>query len=377
MAELFFWTSAAWVLWTYAGYPIAIRMIGIVRRKRIVEGESTPSLTVVIAAYNEVEHIAATVRNKLGQDYPADRVRIIVVSDASDDGTDEAVQGIADSRVVLLRQESRQGKTAALNRAVELADSDLIVFSDANSHYEQGTLRALAAVFEDPSVGYATGKMIYGNPDGSVVGDGCTGFMRYENWLREQETLSGSIVGVDGGVDAVRRGLYEPMRPDQLPDFVLPLSVVAAGYRVVYQPAAVLKENALSDSGHEFRMRVRVSLRAFWALWDMRKLFNPLRYPMFSVQLLSHKALRYLAFVPLLALLILSVVLYDAALIYKIALFAQAAFWLLAGLACLTEFGRLTGWPYYFAILNVAAAVAFFRFIRGEKQIIWRPRGGT
>src|SRR5262249_53320633 len=148
--------------------------------------------------------------------------------------------------------------------------------------------RNLVAPFADPNVGYVTGRMHYVDASGSVIGDGCTAYMRYENWLRAQETLIGSIVCVDGGVDAVRRALCEPMRPDQLPDLVLPLAVVRQHRRVVFAQQAILEEEALSDASAEYRMRVRVALRAFWALLDQRALLNPLRYPLFGWQLLSH-----------------------------------------------------------------------------------------
>ncbi len=127
--------------------------------------------------------------------------------------------------------------------------------------------------------------MRYVDPQGSLVGDGCTAYMRYENALRALETLTGSIVGVDGGVDAVRRTLYQPMHPEQLPDLVLPLCVVEQGYRVVFAPDAILEEETLSTPSAEYHMRVRVALRAFWALRDKRGLLNPLRYPLFSWQL--------------------------------------------------------------------------------------------
>ena len=138
-------------------------------------------------------------------------------------------------------------------------------------------------------------------PHGSLVGDGCTAYMRYENKLRSWESAVGSVVGADGGVDAVRRSLYRPMRFDQLPDFVLPLSVVEQGYRAVYVPEAVLEEETLASEAAEYRMRVRVALRALWALWDKRALLNPVRFPLFSWQLASHKLLRYLSFAPLAA----------------------------------------------------------------------------
>ncbi len=177
---------------------------------------------------------------------------MIVISDASDDGTDEIVGRVASEhpgRVRLLRQEPREGKTAALNLAVPQARGEIVVFADANSIYGPDALRRLARNFADPAVGYVTGKMVYVNPDGSLVGDGCSAYMKLENWLRAQETRIGSVVGVDGGVDAVRRRLYRPMRADQLPDFVLPLAVVEQGARVVYEPDALLTEHALVERG--------------------------------------------------------------------------------------------------------------------------------
>ncbi len=375
--EIVFWTMVGWLVWVYAGYPVVIHLLSRVIPKSVRGKKITPSVSVLIAAYNEVDCIAATIANKLEQDYPEDCLEIIVVSDASDDGTDQEVAAFEDKRVRMLRQSQRQGKTAALNRAAAAANGDVLLFSDANSLYEPGAIRALVSCFADSDVGYVTGKMIYGNPDGSVVGDGCTGYMRYENWLRYSETQLGSIVGVDGGIDAVRTSLYQPMRDDQLPDFVLPLSVVLNGFRVVYQPQAILKETALSDASDEFRMRVRVSLRALWALWDMRALLNPFVYPLFSFQLLSHKVLRYLAFIPLLSLPVLTVGLLDVALVYVVALLAQTVFWFLSLVGWRGWGGRLAGWPFYLCALNLASAVAFTRFIRGKKQILWQPRGGA
>ena len=237
--------------------------------------------------------------NKLSQDYPPERLEVIVVSDGSTDRTDVIVRSLAEhseGRLKFLRQEPRQGKTQALNRAVPHASGDILVFADANSIYAPNALRALVRNFADPSIGYVTGKMIYTNLGGDGIGGGCSLYMRYENQLRALETKVGSVVGVDGGIDAVRRELYVPMRHDQLPDFMLPLSVVEQGKRVVYEPNAVLYESALAGVADEFQMRVRVALRALWVLYDKRQLFNPFRFPLFAWQLFSHKLLRYAAF---------------------------------------------------------------------------------
>ena len=249
-------------------------VLSVLRNRKIKKENVEPAVTILIAAYNEEDAISPTIANKLALDYPREKIEILVISDGSTDNTDEAVKQFQTDGVCLLRQDPRAGKTAALNLAVEHAKGEILVFSDANSIYAPDALRKLVGAFADEQVGYVTGKMIYTNPDGTTVGDGCTAYMKYENALRGVESKVGSVVGVDGGIDAVRKSLYRPMRPDQLPDFVLPLMVIEQGYRVVYEPNAILRESSLQDVSDEYRMRVRVALRAFWALRDMRHLLT-------------------------------------------------------------------------------------------------------
>lgn len=375
--EALFWISLGWLAYVYFGYPLVLSLLPA-RTKDITPHQTLPSVTVLIPAFNEAAHIRDTVNNKLTQDYPADKLRIIVISDESTDGTDELVKAIAeqDSRVTLLRQQPRQGKTAGLNLAMQQVDSDIVVFSDANSQFAPNALHELVTSFEDQSVGYVTGKMVY-TQDGSLVGDGCSAYMRYENWLRTLETRAGSVVGVDGGVDAIRRSLYQPMNPDQLPDFVQPLKVVSQGYRVAYCETALLNEEALNNSQSEFKMRVRVSLRALWALWDMRHLFDPARYGTFSWQLFSHKALRYLAFVPMATAFVSNALLSGSGAVYGLCFFGQLVCYGLAGYAQISKTdSRIAGLCNYFCLINLAAFVAFTNFVRGEKIVIWQPRVG-
>lgn len=338
------------------------------------------SVSIIISAYNEEKDIADTLRNKLALNYPRECMEIIVVSDGSEDRTDVIVQEYERDGVRLIRQEPRQGKTAALNRAVSEAGGDIIIFSDANSHWQKNAISMLLRSFEDPKVGYVTGKMVYTNPDGSLIGDGCSAYMKYENLLRKHESSFGSVIGVDGGIDAVRKELYRPMNPDQLPDFVLPLMVIAQGYSVKYEPQAILNEQVLTNQDTEFRMRVRVSLRALWAIHDMRQLLNPLRYPVISWQLLSHKLLRYLAWLPIASCLVVNLFLLGENGIYALLFIFQVLFYLMAAIGHLLR--NSTGVPvfvfapYYFILLNAAAAFALARYLRGEKQILWKPRSG-
>ena len=248
--ELLFWLSALLIVYIYIGYPILLRYLP--RRPPVQSAElnELPAVTILIPAFNEAAVIGQTIQNKLSQDYPSARLEIIVISDESEDATDDIVKEIAaqDSRVRLVRQVPRQGKTSGLNLAMPHANGEIVIFSDANSHYQSDAVRQLVNCFNDPEVGYVTGKMVYVNEEGNVIGDGCSAYMKYENHLRSLEANVSSVVGVDGGIDAIRKSLYQPMSADQLPDCVLPLKVITQGKRVIYCEKALLNEDSLSSS---------------------------------------------------------------------------------------------------------------------------------
>jgi cellulose synthase/poly-beta-1,6-N-acetylglucosamine synthase-like glycosyltransferase len=343
-------------------------------------GEYQPTVAVIIAAHNEAECIEQTIKNKLQQQYPTHLLKVIVVSDDSSDETDQIVEQLMsnNANLHLIQQVPRQGKTAALNRAYSLVSSDILVFSDANSMYELNALDELVKVFADPKVGYATGRMIYTDTCGVLVGDGVDAYMRFETFLWKSEMAVGSIVGVNGGIDAMRRELFEVMNVDQLPDFVLPLSVIERGYRVVYCPEAILHEEPLDNSSSEFKMRVRVSLRALWAIHDKRKLLNIKRFPMFTWQLISHKLMRYLSFLPLGLVVVLSILYAKASAasfvlaILVLAFFAMA----LAGFSGPGKKHAIFRYCHFFLLLNLANATASLMYVRGKKIVVWQPRLG-
>lgn len=384
LIEVGFWICLGLVFYIYAGYPVVVFLLARIIGRDVHKACIEPRVTVLIAAFNEEREIERTVLNKLSQDYPPDCLEVIVVSDGSTDRTDEIIEDLArrnKGRVRFLRQEPRQGKTQALNRAIAHGAADIVVFADANSIYAPDAIRQLVRNFADPSMGYVTGQMIYTNPDGSGIGEGSSAYMRYENQLRVLETRLNSVVGVDGGIDAIRRELYVPMRPDQLPDFVLPLSVVEQAKRVIYEPEALLYEPALSVAADEFRMRVRVSLRALWALHDKRTLLNPLHYPLFAWQLLSHKVLRYGAFLPLIGVFVCNVLIVGSHSLYLGIFVAQLAFYVCAALghwlSRLPAVPSKVLAPYYFVLLNLACAVALWKFMNRQKMVLWKPRVGN
>ncbi len=378
MIETLFLISIFIIFYIYAGYPFLALVVAHLHPRPVKKEEIEPKVTVLIAAFNEKDAIGLTIENKLALDYPREKLEILIVSDGSTDGTDDIVKSYSDHSVRLLRQEPRAGKTSALNMAVPAANGEIILFSDANSMYAPDALKKLVANFADPEVGYVTGKMIYADPDGTPIGEGCGAYMKYENALRAIETRLGSVVGVDGGIDAMRKALYRPMNPDQLPDFVQPLKVVKQGYRVVYEPEAILREQPLKKADDEYRMRVRVSLRAFWALFDMRKLLAPWQYPLFAWQLWSHKALRYLCFIFMVAAYAGNALLLGEGPIYRTVFALQNGAYFIAFFSPILERhglrSRVFTFARYFLLLNTAAAHAFGKFIIGKKQVMWTPR---
>lgn len=374
-----FWISAAGIIAAYAGYPAVLAAAAAVGGRRVAKADVFPSVSILIAAHNEETSIGATIANKLELDYPAGQLEVIVISDGSTDRTEEIVRGFAPRGVRLIVQNPRQGKTSGLNLAAAQALGDILVFSDANSMYRRDGLKHLVSNFADRTVGYVTGKMVYVDDSGSLIGSGCSAYMRYENVLRDLETRVGSVVGVDGGVDAVRKPLYEPMRADLLPDFVLPLRVVQKGFRVVYEPGALLMENSLTETSDEMRMRVRVILRSFHALWFMRALFNPMKSGFFAFQLFAHKALRYLVGVLQITTFGANAALAAGSHFYAALFGIQIVFYALAAGGFFFRRRTVSGllrYPYYLCLLNGAALMALWKFVRGEKITIWKPRKG-
>ena len=378
--EILFWISVFLVAYPFSIYPLLVLLLSLVRSRPVRRQEWEPTVTVLIPAYNEADCIAATVQNKLDQDYPRDKLQILVVSDGSSDGTDDIVRTFADRGVQLLRCELREGKAAALNEAITHANGEVVVFSDANSLFEKSAIRHMAENFFDPEVGYVTGALSYIAEGSTVSGSGAGAYIRYENLLRRAETHLGSIIGVNGGVDAIRRKLYVDTPKQLITDFVLPLTVMAGGYRVVFDPSVTSRETANTEIGSEFRMRVRVSLRALQGLAYMKRLLNPWRYPLASFCLISHKVLRYFAFFFMMIALACNIGLAFTETLYRYLLVLHLSGYMLAcvglssGLPAWLH--RLTVVPSYLLMSYAAFAAAVLKYLRGETMATWKPRAG-
>ncbi len=374
MMAVLFWTLTALVVYVYAGYPLLLALVGRIRARPTARGAIEPAVTLLISAFNEADVIAEKLHNSLSLDYPADRLQIVVISDASDDDTDAIVAGFAPQRVELLRMADRGGKTLGLNAAVPRARGDIIVFSDANAMYAHDVLRKLAANFADAAVGAVVGESTYTRPE--VESERTEGlYWQYETAIKRLESRIGSVVGGDGAIYAIRRTLYVPMRADALSDFVNPLQIVRGGHRCVYEPLARSYESAAKDFQREFRRKVRIVNRAWRALMTMRPLLNPFRHGFFAIELISHKLLRWLVPLLLVGVLATNLFLLRTAPIYTLTLVAQLALYALALLGYAMRrrerMPSILSVPYYFCLVNVASALGIFEAYRGKTYATW------
>ncbi len=376
-AELVFWMSAAALFYTYAGYPLLLVVMSSLCPRLVRRTNWTPSVTLIITAYNEERALAAKLEDTLALDYPQGSLEVIVASDCSSDRTDEIAREFGARGVRLHRQPERLGKTAAQNAAVEQASGEIIVFSDATTLYQRDVLRTLMPSFADPTVGCVTGRLIYTDSARSSVGHGTRSYWSYESFLRKHESSVCSMIGVCGCLYAVRRSAYVPLYHEACSDFVIATKMVEQGLRAVYEPAAVCSEETNIRANKELKTRVRIITQTFADLWRNRGMLNPFTSRFYAVELLSHKVMRYLVPLFLIAILAASAVLAPRSISFAFILTAQIGFYVAAGLAGLLErsglHSRLLAIPQYFVLGNLASVIAFYQFLRGERYMRWEP----
>ncbi len=375
--EAIFWLSVAAIGYAYVGYPVLLLLLSRLRPKPVKSGHWTPSVTVIIAAYNEERDLAAKLENTLALDYPPSHLEIIVTSDCSSDRTDEIARSFASRGVRLHRQEERHGKTAAQNAAVTKARGEIIVFSDATTHYRPDVLRLMIPAFADKSVGCVTGRVIYQDDKDSSVGTGTQSYWNYEFFLKKHESAICSLIGVCGCMYAVRASAYIPLYNEACSDFIIATTMVEQGLRAVYVPEAVCTEEPNRQAKKELAARVRIISQTFADLWRNRSVLNPFRTGFYAVQLWSHKLMRYLVPVFLIMIFIASAWLATRNAFYAAAFVMQVAFYLAALVSWILErlgvtFGLLA-LPQYFVITNLASLIAFVKFLTGERYTRWEP----
>jgi cellulose synthase/poly-beta-1,6-N-acetylglucosamine synthase-like glycosyltransferase len=354
-AELVFWIAVLIPLYAFAGYPLVLLGLGLALHREVKKAPIRPPVSLLIPAYNEARVIARKVENSLALEYPADRIEIVIVSDGSSDSTVDIARAVAWEKGVVrvLALPKNGGKVAALNAAVPELCGEIIVFSDASAMLAPDSVGRLVENFADPAVGAASGRYRVVKPNEVNIGGSEDTYWKYEGFLKAQESRLESTLGAHGHLHAIRKELY-PFPPAETinDDYVIPLSVLGRGFRAVYEPAALVYEEAREMTG--FGRRIRIMAGNLQQLRHLGQVLSPWRpLPLFFF--LSHKVVRLL--VPFAMVIALAANLWLLGWQpYRVLLCAQLLFYALAVFGLTGRLRpRALRLPFYFCMVNSAA----------------------
>lgn len=367
------------VVYNYAGYPLLVFLLNKLKNKKTPSGSRhLPSVSFIVAAYNEEDCIEEKILNSLEQDYPEQHIEYIFITDGSSDKTMEIILHYPQIR--LLHSPDRKGKSAALNRAVKEAKHDILIFSDANTILNPDAVRNITRHYSRPEVGGVAGekKVLNTSGSGGEVGAGEGMYWKYESALKQLDSDFYSVVGAAGELFSLRRSLYEPVAHEViLDDFIISMKVAQKGYRIVYEPQAYAMELPSFSMQDEQKRKVRIAAGGFQAM-QILGIGSFLRQPRLLFLYISHRVLRWtlsplsmaLAFV-----LNIALALGTDQMLYRVLFAAQALFYTMALVAGIT--GAKTGLfklfrlCYYFVFMNVSVVQGFFRHLRGKQSAAW------
>jgi biofilm PGA synthesis N-glycosyltransferase PgaC len=381
--KIFFWLSLFVVFYTFLGYGILLYIL--VRIRRIFKGkrippsldQDFPTLTLIIAAYNEESIIEEKISNTLGLSYPKEKLKLIFVTDGSTDRTPDLISTYGE--IKLMHKPERSGKILAMHRAMHEVDSDVVVYTDANTFLNKDALLLIARHYADPTVGAVSGekRVMQDAVSDATAGEGF--YWKYESALKKWDSELYSVVGAAGELFSVRHAVYTSVEPDTiLDDFMISMRIAQQGYRIIYEPEAYASELSSENIQEELKRKVRIAAGGIQSILRLKKLLNPLHYPMLSFQYISHRVLRWTVtpFLMILALILnFVIVIQGGNWLYQLILFAQVFFYSLA----------LAGWalerrkikvkalfvPYYFCMMNYAVLAGIRRYYKGTQSAAW------
>ena len=371
LAPLVFWISIAVPVYAYFGYPLVLMLLRAIIHRDVKKGPVEPSVSLLIPAYNEGDVIERKIQNSLALDYPADRLEIVVASDGSKDDTAEAARRLEDgTRVRVLAYPQNRGKIPTLNASVPELRGEIVVFSDAAAMLFPDSVRKLVSNFADPEVGAVSGLYKVVKADEVDIGKSEDFYWKYETFLKVQESRLASTLGGHGHLHAIRKDLYPFPPPGTInDDYVIPVSVLGKGYRAVYEPSAVVYEEAHEMTG--FGRRIRIMAGNIQQLREIGSLLWPLRaMPLFFF--LSHKVSRLLVPFAMVAALVANLFLLDQP-VYLTLFFLQAIFYLLAISGTIWQLKPKTLLlPFYFCMINVATFFGFYHALTSRRRMAWK-----
>lgn len=385
-AIISFWILIFIVFYAYAGYGIVL--YALVKLKRIIFSGTTwhnpefePDVTLFVAAYNERDYVRIKVENSLALDYPVNKLKLVWVTDGSDDGTPELLKSYP--RLEVHHQPERAGKIGAMNRGMKLVNTPIVIFTDANTLLNPEAIRNIVRHYADPKVGGVAGeKRIAKKDKDAAAGAGEGIYWKYESALKRLDSELYSVVGAAGELFSVRTALFHDVEKDTLlDDFILTMRITQQGYIVKYEPEANATETSSANVEEELKRKVRISAGGLQSVVRLKALLNIFKYKTLSWQYISHRVLRWtlapLA-LPFIFLLNLIIALDNGLFVpgfYTLLFWGQVLFYIAA----------LAGWylenrklkvkvlfvPYYFFIMNLSVYLGFRRFIKGKQSVNW------
>lgn len=381
--EIIFWVSVGIVFYTYLGYPILLgvlvkaRKVFAPRQTTIYTGNEFPEVTLLVASYNEADILEQKILNTAQLDYPVNKRNYWFVTDGSTDNSAEIVRKHAGFEV--FHENARRGKNAAVNRAMKLVRTPIVVFCDANTTLNPEALKLLVQHFKDPNVGAVAGeKRVMLGASENAAGSGEGAYWKYESLLKKWDSEFNTVVGAAGELLAVRTELFEEVPPGVfIEDFRLSMNIAKAGFRVVYEPDACAMETASASIAEERKRKIRISAGGLIEVWHFMPLLNFFKYGWLSFQYVSHRMLRWtLAPLSLLVLLIANVMLATTgSQFYQLILGAQVLFYIVAILGYVFKDRkipfRILFVPYYFLFMNISVYQGLARIIKGSQSAVW------
>lgn len=377
------WICLFVVVYTFVGYGfvlfVLIRIKRLFKQPKVFQSATDlPTVSIIIAAYNESDLIAAKIENSLSLDYPKDKIQYIFVTDGSTDDTAKIIGQYAE--ITLLNENIRSGKMAAIKRAIPFVKGEIMIFSDANTFLNEAAIKELVKHYQNEQVGAVAGEkrvFIPEKADASSAGEGF--YWKYESLLKKWDYELYSNVGAAGELFSIRTALYQPVESDTIiDDHMIAMRIAEQGYIIAYEPMAYAMETASANTAEELKRKIRIAAGGIQSILRLKKAANPFNYPLLTFQYLSHRVLRWTVtpflMVVVFVLNILIVAKYDI-LFYQLMLAAQILFYglSLAGLVFEQRNIRIKPFfiPYYFCLMNYAVVAGMIRYARKNQSAAW------
>ena len=388
--KMIFWVFLGLTFYTYAGYPVLLWLFSFILQKKVHKKDFLPRVSVILSAFNEEKYIERKIQNLLQLDYPEELLEIIIGSDGGSDTTDQIISKFKEHQIRFFRFVANQGKPQVINSLVREARGEILLFTDARQDFDPKAVKALVKNFSDPKVGCVSGELLFKDIRSGNIGKGMDAYWRYEKFLRKLESKIDSMLGATGAIYAIRKHLYTALPPQILADdMYLPLSIIAKGFRAVFEGDSIAYDHTSGKGKEEFKRKVRTLAGNYQIFQLLPSLMIPFKSPI-SVQLFSHKFLRLL--IPFFQMLIfISSFLLIRETPYQIIFWMQVLFYALAYWESSRETLRVhsadrthqsprkkgLGYiPYTFCLLNYAAMIALFQFLSKKTKSNWEKAYG-